>query len=73
MFQIDFSLMKMDTIFVEFRYNDIFSLPEYKFKLLDKLTQKYPVYNIDNADRVILFQPDKEIEIQIGINRMLIQ
>jgi hypothetical protein len=72
MFQLDPTNKRIGKIFLEIRYKEVFSLPEKKYKILDKLTKKYPEYNIDSPDRISLFNPEKRIQIHIHLNRLII-
>lgn len=72
MLHLNLNQKKYGKIFLELRYKEIFSLPEKKFKILDKLTKKYPEYNADSPDRISLMNQEKQIQVHIHINRLVI-
>lgn len=72
MLHLNLAQQKIGKIFLEIRHKEIFTLPEKKFKILEKFTKKYPDYNIDSPERIILINPEKQIQIHISINRILI-
>jgi uncharacterized protein (TIGR04255 family) len=72
MFQMDFSKVQIGKIFMELRYKDVFSFPEQRYKILDKLSKKYPEVNAEFNERVSLFNPEKRISIHISMNHIII-
>jgi hypothetical protein len=63
--------MELSKVFVELRHREVFSLPDNKYKILDKLTPKYPGYNIEQPDLISLINPEKQIQIHSHLNRLI--
>jgi hypothetical protein len=72
MLHLNVSSKKMHKIFLEIRYKEIFSLPENKFKILDKLSNKFTDFDINQPDRITMMDSQKNIIVHIFINRLTI-
>lgn len=72
MFQLDLSNYKLSKVFLEIKYKEIFSLPEKKFKIMDKIGHKFSDYDINSPDRISLVDGDKKLQVHIHINRLVI-
>lgn len=72
MLHINYSSKKYTKIFLELRYKEIFSLPENKFKILDKLSSKFSEFDANQPDRITMLDPQKRINVNIFINRLTI-
>jgi hypothetical protein len=73
MLHLDFTKVKNNNSFLELRFKDVFSLPKDKYRILEKLADKYPAYNFDSPERVSLANPDKKIHIHVHLNRLIIE
>jgi hypothetical protein len=72
MFQINFEeLKKPNRIFTEIRYKPIYSLPENKYKILDRLSDKFSAHNI-TEESISLLDPNKGIQYFIEMGRLVI-
>lgn len=72
MISINLDNMSLEKIFIEFRFRKAFSLPENKYKILEKYSEHYPLYNTDQPEALILFNPEKKRKVDIFIDRMVI-
>lgn len=72
MININLDDMVLDKIFIEFRYRNAFSLPENKYKILEKYSEQYPLYNTEQQEALILFNSEKRRRVDIFIDRMVI-
>ncbi|MEH7110648.1 hypothetical protein [Bacillus sp. JJ1764] len=72
MLHLNMSTKKVTKIFLELRYKEIFSLPENKFKILDKLSKNFSEFDTNQADRIVMFSPEKRLTAHIFINRLTI-
>lgn len=71
MVSINIDNMVLEKIFIEFRYRNAFSLPEHKYKILEKYSQQYPLYNTEQPEALILFNSEKGRRVDIFIDRMV--
>jgi uncharacterized protein (TIGR04255 family) len=74
MLHLDYSTFKIDKIFIEVRFKDSFKLPltDTKYTILEKLTKKYPAYNIENPEHIFLANPSEQKQIHVHLNRIII-
>jgi hypothetical protein len=72
MFQLDFNDMQIGKSFMELRYKDVFSFPEKRYKILDKLSRKYSEVLADYNDRVSLLNPEKNISVHISMKNIIV-
>lgn len=73
MFQLNLNSLQPGRTFCELRFKEVFSLPEQKFKLADKLSKKYPEVIMNQADQVVFIDQIRKIQIVVQINRILIE
>ncbi|AQU73807.1 hypothetical protein [Priestia megaterium] len=67
--------MRLGKAVIEIRYQEAFKLPtsDVKYKIVDKMVhKKYPNYNIEQPENLSFFNPEKELQFHVGINRILI-
>ncbi|MEZ2325957.1 hypothetical protein R1C46_19335 [Bacillus tropicus] len=74
MLHLNFDGVKLDRILIEVRFKDNFKigLQEVRFKMLEKLTKKYSMYDSENPEVLALFDPEKKIQLVIQLNRCAI-
>lgn len=74
MLHLNYDTFKLTKIFAELRFKDSFKLPqnEIKYKILDKLSNKYQIYNNDNPEILSFFNPEKMQQVHIQLNRIFI-
>ncbi|WP_137744820.1 hypothetical protein [Robertmurraya siralis] len=74
MLHLNLNTFKFEKIFIEVRYKESFKLPltDIKFKILDKLTKKYPGYNIENPEQILLSNSEELKQLHIFLNRIII-
>jgi uncharacterized protein (TIGR04255 family) len=74
MLHLDPSSFKTDKIFMELRFKESFKLPlsDTKYRLLDKFSKKYPAFNTDNPENIILANHDRQEQLFIQLNRIVI-
>ncbi|MEI5893160.1 TIGR04255 family protein [Bacillus cereus] len=74
MLHLNFDKVKLDRVLIEVRFKDNFKigLQEVRFKMLEKLTKKYSMYDTENAEALALFDPEKKMQLVIQLNRCAI-
>lgn len=74
MLHLDYNTYKLEKIFIELRFKDSFKLPisDTKYKILDKLSKKYPLYNTQNPEAISLSNPEQRINVHIHLNRIIV-
>ncbi|MDA1797572.1 TIGR04255 family protein [Bacillus cereus group sp. BY8-1LC] len=74
MLHLNFEELKLDRALIEVRFKDNFKvgLQEVRFKMLEKLTKKYAMYDSENAEALAFFNPEKKIHLVIQLNRCAI-
>ncbi|MCU5519709.1 hypothetical protein OCA41_05235 [Bacillus cereus] len=74
MLHLDFNNLKLDRVLIELRFQDTFKigLPEVRFKLLEKFTRKYSMYDNNNTEALGFYNPEKQMQLEIRLNRCLI-
>lgn len=72
MLHMDFENLRLQKSVIEIKHKEVFSLPENKFKILEKLNEKFPNYDINKSDRLLLFNAEERKQINIELNRLII-
>lgn len=72
MIHLNMNNFKFNKIFIEIRYKEVFSLPEKKYKILEKFAHKFQSYDSNSLESITFVDHDKEINFQIHINRIII-
>lgn len=74
MIHLNFDTFKTEKIVFELRFKEAFKLPisDTKYKILDRFTKKYSVYNTDNAESLSFMDPETNNQLHIQLNRILI-
>jgi hypothetical protein len=72
MLHLNIEKKRFNKIFLELRFKEIFSLPDYKYKILDKLSKGFTNFDTNQPDRISMFNQEKRLNVHININRILI-
>ncbi|MED4749907.1 hypothetical protein [Brevibacillus choshinensis] len=56
---IELQQTQLGKVFVELRHKEAFSLPDVRFKILDKTITNFPNYNMDAPDKLSVINPNK--------------
>lgn len=74
MLHLNPNVYKTNKVFLELRFKESFKLPlnDTKYTLLDKFIKKYPSYNTENPESISMINHERQQQLHIQLNRIVI-
>lgn len=69
MLHLDIGDLKPHSILSEFRYRQVYRLPELKYKILDRFSSLYPIVDSEKIDSVTMIDPDERRTFSVQTSR----